>query len=160
MFRTPAIAFSAVLFACAGWSAPRNSWNRVFYAGGTAQAKTNPYDWNTTLTVTPDEITVAIAPRSIFSSGQTIHIKPSAVVALWYGAAAWLHVAEVPGARVPPKPPSLFGLLADSADYASFGIIYETPDGKRGALLFESAYTGAILNVLKQAAGKPAGKLP
>jgi len=112
------------------------------------------------LTVTPDAITVTISAGSIFGSSQTIRIKPSEVTAIWYDASAWVHTAEVPGARVPAKPPSLFGLLMDSVDYTSFAIIYETPDGKRGALLFESAYSGAILNVLKDITGKPAEKSP
>ncbi len=160
MIRPIAIALLAAAACTAAWPAPRNSWNRVFYAGGTVDIKTSPYDWNTTLTVTPDAITAVIGPASIFGSSRTVRIKPSQVVAIWYDTAAWIHAAEVSGARVPGKPPSLFGLLTDSVDYASFAIIYETPDGKRGVLLFESAYSGAILNILRDVTGKTAEKLP
>jgi len=155
------LSITLFVAACsAAWSAPRHSWNRVFYAGGTVQIKTSPYDWNTVLTVTPDVITVTISPSSIFGASQTVRIKPSQVVAIWYDTSAWIHAAEVPGARIPAKPPTLFGLLMDSVDYASFAIIYEAADGKRGALLFESAYSGAILNVLKDVTGKTAEKSP
>jgi len=160
MTRPLPLALLTAVACSAAWAAPRNTWNRVFYAGGTVQIKTSPYDWNTTLTITHDLITATISPASVFGTGQTIRIKPSQVVALWYDASAWIHAAEVPGARVPAKPPSLFGVLMDSVDYASFAIIYETPDGKRGALLFESAYSGAILNMLKDVTGKPAEKSP
>jgi hypothetical protein len=160
MSRTLQLALLLAMACPVVRTAPRTSWNRVYYAGGTVQIKTSPYDWNTTLTVTPDAITAVISPGSIFGSSQTIRIKPSQVVAIWYDAAAWVHAAEVPGARVPAKPPSLFGLMMDSVDYASFAIIYETPDGKRGVLLFESAYSGAILNILKDVTGKTAEKSP
>jgi len=160
MSRPVLLPLLAALACSAVWPAQRNSWNRVFYAGGTVQVKTSPYDWNTTLTVTRDLISVTISPSSIFGASQTIRIRPSQVEAIWYDTAAWLRAAEVPGARVPAKPPSLFGVLMDSVDYASFAIIYETPDGKRGALLFESAYTGAILNLLKDVTGKTAEKSP
>lgn len=37
-------------------SAAGNSWNKIRYSGGTVAAKVNPYDWNTTLTVSPGTI--------------------------------------------------------------------------------------------------------
>jgi hypothetical protein len=81
------------------------------------------------------------------------------VTAIWYGPSAWKHVAEVPGAHLPSKPPSLFGMMADASD-AAMAIVYELPDGKRGALLFETPHTAAILLRLKEATGKVMEKSP
>jgi hypothetical protein len=148
----------AAALSTMSWCAPRNSWNRIFYVGGTVPVKTGGYDWNTTLTVTRDSIVVSIDAATVFKPSQTLRIKPSQVISIWYGAAAWPHVAEAPGAHLPSKPPSLFWLLPGSADYFWFGVIYEMPDGKRGAILLESAYVGPITSLLKEVTGKPIEK--
>jgi hypothetical protein len=160
---TRRVLVSAVLAAgtiAPGWCAPKTSWNKVYYVGGTVDVKSGNYDWNTTITITAKEITIAVNATTIFSSGQTLRLKPSQITSIWFGPSAWLRVSEVPGAKLPPKPPSLFGMMAASADFASLGILFETPDGKRGAVLIESAYTGAIIVALKNATGKPIENSP
>jgi hypothetical protein len=133
------------------FSAERNSWNMVRYVGGTVPVKTSRYDWNTTLTVNHDAILVVIAPATVFAPQKTVRIKPSQVVSLSGGQAAWRHVAAVDGAKLPAKPPTLFGLLLDSG---FLGLVYETDDGKRAAMLLDSNYTWAILPALTKVTGK------
>lgn len=148
----------AAALSTAAWCAPRNSWYRIYYLGGTVPVKTGGYDWDTTLTVTRDAIAVSISAASVFKASPALRIKPSQVVSIWYGQAAWSHVAEVPGARLASKPPSIFWLMPGPMDYFWFGIIYDMPDGKRGAILFESAYCREILGALKDVTGKPIEK--
>ncbi len=137
---------------CAG--VEHRSWNKILYIGGTVPIKTNPYDYNTTLTVSlkPDQIVVVIAPGSAFASRQTIRIQPSRVVSLSAGPAAWRRVGEVSGARLPAKAPALFGLLQDRG---FLGIVYEAEDGKRGAMLLDTYLSWSILEVLRTLTGKP-----
>ena len=154
--RVPMTGLLAAALCSVGWGA---SWNHVLYVGGTVAVKTGGYDWNTTLTIASDSIVVTIDSATVFSPSRTVRIKPSQVTAIWYGASAWKHVGEVPGAHLPSKPPSLFGMMSDAGD-ASMAIIYELPDGKRGALLFESPQTAKILLRLKEVTGKVMEKSP
>jgi hypothetical protein len=133
--------------------ADRKSWNKIRYIGGTVSIKTSPYDWNTTLTVTlqSPSITVSIAPASLFSPKQTLHIAPSRVVSLSAGPAAWRVVGEIKGALLPARTPALFGLLQDNG---SLGIVYQTDDGKSGGMLLETHLIWQILPVLKSITGK------
>jgi hypothetical protein len=142
----------ATTFCTPSTAAERKSWNRIRYVGGTVAVKTTRYDWNTTLTVNSDAIVVEIAPATIFGSQKTVRIKLSQVLSLSAGPAAWRHVAAVAGAQLPAKPPTLFGLLAD---FGFLGLVYDTDDGKRAAMLLDSSYPWAILPVLKALTGKP-----
>jgi hypothetical protein len=137
-------------------AAERTMWNKVRYLGGTLHVKASRYDWNTTLTVTPDLITVTIAPATAFTPQQTVRLKPSQVVSLSYGAAAWKRVSEVPGAEVPAQQPKLFGLAAQD----DLGIVYETDDGKHGALLLETNFGSRIILLLQSISGKKADGSP
>jgi len=136
-----------------GIAAEHKTWNRIRYVGGTIPVKASPYDWNTTLTVTanPDMIILSIAPSSVFAHKQTVRIQPSQVSSLLNGSGAWERVAGVSGAQLPAKPPTLFGLLLD---HSFFGILYQTDDGKNGAILLDSFMGGQILLVLRAMTGK------
>jgi hypothetical protein len=155
----PHLASIVVLVAAlcsSALSADRKSWNKIRYLGGTFPVKSKPYDWNTTLTVTsqPPSITVAIAPASVFAGGHTVHIAASQVMSLTAGRAAWRRVAEVDGVelpKAPAKPRALFGLLQDNG---ALGIVYQTDDGKRAAMLLETNLAWQILPVLKALTGK------
>jgi len=131
--------------------APRHSWDRVRYAGGTLRVKVDPYDWNTALTVTDDAIVFVFTPSTVFKPGLTLRLKPSQVLALYEGPVAVRRVAEVAGAVVPAKPPRLFGMLSD---WAAVGIVYQADDGKRGAILLQTYYSTGILEALKRVTGK------
>lgn len=132
----------------------RKSWNKVRYVGGTIPIKASPYDWNTTLTITsnPDTLELVIAPASVFGHRQTVRLKPSQITSLILGPGAWQRIAEVSGAQLPPKPPTLFGLLLD---HAFMGIIYQGEDGKPAAILLDSYAVGQIARVLEAMTGRP-----
>jgi opacity protein-like surface antigen len=138
-------------------AADRKSWNQIRYIGGTVQIKTSRYDWNTTLTLTPDAIVVEIAPATVFAAKKTVRIKFSQVVSLSSNEAAWQHVAAIDGAQLPAKHPTLFGVLED---YDFLGVVYETDDGKRAAMLLDSGFSARILKVLSKLTGKPIENSP
>jgi hypothetical protein len=127
---------------------PRNSWNKIRYRGGTVQVKLDPWDWNTALTVKPDEIVV------VFSPGKTIRIKPSQVRSISYGQEAHRRVENIVALGVLIGPLALFGLLHVSKDQL-VGIVYDTEDGKSGAVLLETPSYWGILQALKEVTGKP-----
>jgi hypothetical protein len=132
---------------------PRNSWNKIRYRGGTVPAKVDSWDWNTTLTVKPDDITVFFAPRT------TVHIKPSLVDSISYGQEAHRRVGDIVALSLVLGPFALFGLLNHSKDNL-VGIVYHTDDGKRGAILLETPAYWGILQALKAATGKPVDITP
>jgi hypothetical protein len=138
------------------WAADEgNSWSKLRYRGGTVQAKVDPYDFNTTLTVTQDQIVLA------FTRSVTVRIRPSQVDSLSYGQEAHRKVADVVALSVVFSPLALFGLL-HVAKYHLIGIVYHTEDGKPAAVLLEAEKTNyaAILLALKTVTGKPVEKAP
>jgi hypothetical protein len=137
---------------CAG-----KSWNQLRYIGGTVEIKTTRYDFNTVLTVNTDEIVIEIAPARVFQSKKIVRFKLAQVLSLSFGDAAWQRVAAVDGAQLPAKPPTLFGVLVDN-NY--LGLVFQTDDGKRGAMLLESAYSSIISRVLAKLTGKPVENSP
>jgi hypothetical protein len=132
---------------------PRNSWNKIRYRGGTVAAKVDSWDWNTTLTVNSDDITVFFAPRT------TLHIKPSQVDSISYGQEAHRRVGDIVALSLVLGPLALFGLMRHPQDNL-VGIVYHTEDGKRGAILLETNFYWAILKALKAATGKPVDMTP
>jgi hypothetical protein len=155
-FQRIAVCCAVVTMACAQcvW-ADTNSWNQIRYNGGTIQAKVNPYDWNTTLTVTPDAIVLVFAHR------QTVRINPSQVTTLSYGQEAHRRVAEMVALGVMVNPLALFGMLHKGLDHY-IGIEYRTEDGKTAAILLQAHKDNyrAILQTLKTATGKPVENAP
>jgi hypothetical protein len=133
--------------------ATRNSWNKIRYRGGTIAAKVDDWDWNTTLTVKPDEIVLFFTPRT------TLRLKPSQVDSISYGQEAHRRVGDIVALSLVLGPLALFGLLNHSKDNL-VGIVYHTDDGKRGAILLETPSYWAILQVLKTATGKPVDVTP
>jgi hypothetical protein len=144
-----ALSFSWVQAA----AAPRDSWNKIRYRGGTVTAKVDSWDWNTTLTVKPDEIVVFFAPRT------TLRIKPSQVESISYGQEAHRRVGDIVALSLVLGPLALFGLLGHPKDNL-VGIVYHTDDGKRGAILLETDAYSAILKALKAATGKAVDVTP
>jgi len=149
------------------------SWKKLRYAGGTLPEKTvnptgDPYDWDTTLTVTGDAIVV------YFTHGiaiQRLRIKPDQVTTLSYGEEARRRVSDIVAEGVLFPPLALFGLLHKSKTHF-IGIEYRASTssigkidydlGKRGAILLEADkndYT-AILLLLKTVTGKPVENAP
>ncbi|MBZ5499937.1 MAG: hypothetical protein LAP85_26365 [Acidobacteriia bacterium] len=149
MHRAAALVIAAAIFSAHGAWAVGSSWNKIRYMGGTIQAKVNPYDYNTTLTVSPDSIVLAFSPRP------TVRIKPAQVTSISYGQEAQRRVAAVVALSTPGNPPALFGLLRTKDHF--LGIVYQTNDGKSGAVLLEAHrnFYLDILEALKIVTGKP-----
>jgi hypothetical protein len=143
------LAMTSVLWA------DGNSWNKIRYSGGTVEAKVNPFDWNTTLTVTADAIALQIGPR------QSVHFKPGQVTALSYGQEAHRRVADMVALSLVATPLALFGILHKSKAHF-VGIEYKGDDGKPGAVLLEADKNNyrVILQVLKTVTGKPVQNEP
>ena len=142
--------------SCINCPAGNNSWNKIRYTGGTIQAKVDPYDWNTVLTITPDAIVF------VFAHLQTLRINPSRVVSLSYGQEAHRRVAEMVALSVLMiNPLALFGLLHKSKDHF-IGIQFQGDDGKPGGLLLEADKNNYrdILSALKTVTGKPVEDAP
>jgi hypothetical protein len=132
-----------------------NSWNKIRYSGGTVPAKVNPFDWNTTLTVTGDAIAMQLGPR------QSLHLKPAQVTALSYGSEAHRRVADMVAISVIATPLALFGILHKSTNHF-IGIEFQDDAGKPGAVLLEADKNNyrPILEVLKTVTGKPVRNAP
>lgn len=131
------------------WSWGGVTSNRMRYRGGTIQTKTNPYDWNASLTVDDDLIVVVVAPR------HTIRFKPSQVISISSGKAAREKVSAAAAKALPAAPPGLFGLMQKSSDNV-IGIVYQMEDGRQGAVLLEcdAGVYWMFLRVLQAQTGK------
>jgi hypothetical protein len=131
-------------------SADSNHWNRIRYRGGTVQAKSNPFDWDTSLTVKPDALVL------VFAYKQTLRIDPAKVTALSYGQEAHRRVADMVALSLIVTPLALFGLLHESKNHL-IGIQWYDDQGKPAGILLEADKNDyrAILRALKTATGKP-----
>jgi len=119
-------------------------------------AKVNPYDWNTTLTVTPDTI------RLVFAGRTTLKLAPSQITALSYGEEAHRRVADMVAMSVLfVNPLVLFGILHTSRDHF-IGIEFRDAGGKNGAVLLEADKNNyrAILRSLAAVTGTPVPNAP
>jgi len=127
-----------------------NSFNRVRYNGGTLQTSVDPEDWNNTLTVTSDLITFTL------KDGQVLQIKPSKVTGLGYGQEAHRRVGTMIALGILVAPVALFGLLHKTRKHF-VSIEFETPDGKKSALLLQADKDNyrALLVALKGVTGVP-----
>jgi hypothetical protein len=143
-----AVAFLVIAAVAAADSG--NSWNKIRYSGGTVEAKVNPFDWNTTLTISGDSIALQMGPK------QSLRLKPTQVVTLSYGQEAHRRVADMVALSVVATPLALFGILHKSKAHF-VGIEYKTEDGRRGAVLLEADKNNYrdILRVLSTVTGKP-----
>lgn len=152
--RATAAALAGLLMA-GGSSAQSNSWNKIRYQGGTVDAKVNPFDWNTTLTVRPGELDLLFAGR------KRLVIPVADVVTVSYGQKAYRRVADMAVLSVFATPLALFGLLHKSKDHI-VGIEYKTPDGKTGAVLLtvHKDHYEDLLRAVKAATGKPVENWP
>ena len=133
-----------------------NSWNKIRYSCGTVPAKVNPYDWNTSLTVTSDSILLVFGHRT------SLKLAPSQVTGLSYGEQAYRRVADMVALSVVfVNPLVLFGILHQSKNHF-ISIEFRGDDGKNGAVLLEADKNNyrAILEALKAVTGKPVESTP
>jgi len=148
MRRSIAVMTLVVFAWTHAFAAQRFSWNKVRYQGGTVQVKVDPWDWNTTITVKPDVITLLFSPKA------TVVIPPAKVVSVSYGQQAKRRVEDVVALSMLLGPLGLFGLMHKTKDEL-VGIVYDTGDGKQGAVLLESPFALAIAGALSGVTGKP-----
>jgi len=148
---------AVIVLTCSaqGLQAADRSWNKIRYVGGTLQANVNPYDWNTTLTVTDDAIVLVLEHR------HTIRILASQVSTLSYGQEAHRRVAEMVALSALASPLALFGILHKSKDHF-VGIEYRAADGKPASVLLEAHKDNyrMVLDALKHSTGKPVENAP
>lgn len=136
-------------------AAPANSWNKIRYQGGTVDAKVNPFDWNTTLTVRAAEVELLFAGR------KRVLIPVADITSVSYGQKAYRRVADLAVLSVFATPGALFGLLHKSKDHI-VSLEYKTPDGKTGAVLLtvHKDHYDALLRALRTATGKAIDNWP
>lgn len=136
-------------------AAPVNSWNKIRYQGGTIEAKVNPFDWNTTVTIRPNELDV------LFAGQKRVLIPVADIVGVSYGQRAYRRVADMAVLSVFATPVALFGILHKSKDHI-VGIEYKQADGKTGAILLtvHKDHYAALLTALKAATGKAVDNWP
>src|SRR5258707_11948026 len=149
------VACVVVLAMAAPLWADGNSWNKVRYSGGTVEAKVNPFDWNTTLTVTGDAIALQIGLH------KSLRLKPTQVTELSYGQEAYRRVADMVAISLIATPLALFGILHKSKSHF-ISIEYQGDDAKPGPVLLEADKNNyrVILQVLKTVTGKPVRNAP
>lgn len=123
--------------------------NRFRYLGGTVQARTSRFDWNTTVTVGDGWLEILIAPKT------KLRMELWRVTAVHYGPGAERRVMEAVGAAKFAAPPALFGAMQTGRDRA-VAILFDLGDGKEQAVLLEGM--GASAHVLALMLAGPNGK--
>jgi hypothetical protein len=136
-------------------AAQTGSWSRIRYAGGTVAAKVNPFDWNSTLTVSPRAVTLSLGPRV------KLELRPEQVKALGYGKEAHRRVADMVALSLVATPVALFGLLHKSTTHF-VSVEFMDSGGKPGAVLLEADKNNyrAILTALEKATGQTVKDVP
>jgi len=130
------------------------SWNKIRYQAGTVVARVNPFDWNTTLKISPSGI------EMIFAGSKKIVIESRNVTALTCGEAAYRRINEVLGSAS-SKPVPLFGIVKNGNDHL-VGIEFNNADGTKGAVLLvvhKDSYSD-LLHMLSVLTGQTAVGAP
>ena len=141
----------AVILCCSLLAyADGNSFTRVRYNGGSVASKVDPKDWDNTLTVSPDAITLVLKDK------QRVDIPPKSVTSLSYGQEAHRRVGTMIALAVLVAPVALFGLFHKTRLHY-IGIQYKTPDGKNAGILLQGDKSNyrAMLVALQGVTGAP-----
>lgn len=127
-----------------------NSFTRVRYNGGSVPSKVSPKDWDNTLTVTPDAITLLLKDKA------RVDIPSKSVTSLSYGQEAHRRVGTMIALAVLVAPVALFGLFHKTRLHY-IGIQYRTPDGKNAGILLQGDKSNyrAMLVALQGVTGAP-----
>ncbi|HLK32623.1 MAG TPA: PEGA domain-containing protein [Terriglobales bacterium] len=127
-----------------------NSFTRVRYNGGSVPSKVDPKEWDNTLTVTSDAITLVLHDK------QRVDIPPKSVTSLSYGQEAHRRVGTMIALAVLVAPVALFGLFHKTRLHY-IGIQYKTPDGKNAGILLQGDKSNyrAMLVALQGVTGVP-----
>jgi hypothetical protein len=127
-----------------------NTFTRVRYNGGSVPSKVSPKDWDNTLTVTPDAITLLLKDKA------RVDIPPKSVTSISYGQEAHRRVGTMIALAVLVAPVALFGLFHKTRLHY-IGIQYKTPDGKNAGILLQGDKSNyrAMLVALQGVTGVP-----
>ena len=107
-----------------------NSFKRVRYNGGSVDSKVDPKEWDNQLTVTSDNIALAL------KDGKKVDIPPKSVTSLSYGQEAHRRVGTMIALAILVAPVALFGLFHKTRLHY-IGIQYTTPDKKSAGVLLQ-----------------------
>ena len=141
----------AVILCCSILAyAEGNTFTKVRYNGGSVPSKVSPKDWDNTLTVTPDAITLLLKDKA------RVDIPPKSVTSLSYGQEAHRRVGTMIALAVLVAPVALFGLFHKTRLHY-IGIQYKTPDGKNAGILLQGDKNNyrAMLLALQGVTGAP-----
>ncbi len=141
----------AVILCCSILAyAEGNTFTRVRYNGGSAPSKVSPKDWDNTLTVTPDAITLLLKDKA------RVDIPAKSVTSLSYGQEAHRRVGTMIALAVLVAPVALFGLFHKTRLHY-IGVQYKTPDGKAAGILLQGDKGNyrAMLVALQGVTGAP-----
>jgi hypothetical protein len=125
-------------------------WRKLRYQGGTIEAKVNPFDWNTTLRASGNQVELT------FAGQKTVRIEASQITALSYGQKAYRRVGDMTALSFLVTPVALFGMLHKSKDHL-IGIQYKAVDGSPGGILLtvnKDEYAELLMR-LSAMTGKP-----
>jgi hypothetical protein len=127
-----------------------NTFDKVRYNGGSVDSKVDPKDWHNQLTITPDQITLAL------KDGKKVEIPPKSVISLSYGQEAHRRVGTMIALAILVAPVALFGLFHKTRLHY-IGLQYTTPDNKTGGILLQGDKDNyrAILVALQGVTGVP-----
>jgi PEGA domain-containing protein len=103
-----------------------NSFNKIRYLGGSVQSAVDPEDWNNTLLVSSDLITL------ILKDGQTFKIQPAQITTIAYGQQAQHRVSSVTDVGV--KIARFFHKKRDHF----LSLEFNTPEKSQNALLLQA----------------------
>jgi hypothetical protein len=123
--------------------------NRFRYVGGTVNARTSRFDWNSTVKVEEGWLEIVIAPST------KLRMEIWRVHAILYGPGAERRLADrVSGTKL-TAPPALFGAMPGGREQA-IGLIFDLGDGKEQTILLEGMSNGAyqLAQLLSHATGK------
>ncbi len=127
-----------------------NIFKKIRYQGGTVASTVKPDEWNNTLTVSAEEISLK------FKDGKEQKIDPKHVTGLSYGQVASRKIKTMIALAVFLTPLALFGLMHKDRKHF-IGIEWQDADGKKGGVLLQAKkddYRG-VLMALRGATGAP-----
>ena len=127
-----------------------NTFNKIRYQGGSVASTVKPDDWENTLIVTSDEITLK------FKDGKIQKIDPKLVTGLSYGQEAHRRVGTMIALAVLLAPLALFGLFHKTRKHY-IGIEWKEADDKKEGVLLQADkddYRG-VLMALRSVTGAP-----
>jgi hypothetical protein len=148
--RRASVAFSFVVCVSIVAYGQGNTFKKIRYQGGSVATTVKPDDWDNTLIVTPDRITLK------FKDGKIQEVDSNRVTGLSYGQEAHRRVGTMIALAVLVAPLALFGLLHKTRKHY-IGIEWQEEGDKKGGVLLQGDkdnYRG-VLMALRGVTGAP-----